>query len=944
MAERRSANIYINGKEIVNTMANIEAAVRKTRAEFKHLQEGTAEYEQKARELQRLNGVLTEHRQRIGGVQGAWQGILKQVKLFSPIAIAAVTARALYSGLQKLTERLAKLSDAYADVSKTTGMTIEQVKQLDKQLLKLNTRTSRDELLKLAKEAGKLGITGVENVRRFVEQADKINVSLGEDLGEGAIIQIGKLANIFKTDMERIGSAINEVGASSVASEQWQVDFLNRMAGIAETAQLSLPDLLGYGAALENLGQTAEVSGTAMTQLFLNLVKNTEEFGQMAGFAEGELSKLIGEQGTSAGLAAFLKKLQESSTSTADLATKLDKLGIDGVRAAGVLLTLSNNTGLVAEQQQIANKAFEQNTSLQAEFAKKNDTLQASLDRMAKRFDAIKTSLGGGWLADAVKGFADFIAPVKQTNELINEERLRLNMLVGAIVSTNTNNELRKQYIDEIKTSYPAFNEMVQGDYTNHTLLAAALKQTNQEYLNKIILQRAADKHAEAINDQADAYYNLDAATQRYQQRLVGLKGLGITQDANESNQSFLNRLNFLLKEGDYTRGEKSVISLVAADLEALIRVTNDYTKAEKEANAALDDQEALRQKLGDLIKPNPVTGGAAPVGDDGKPITPLSPLKDDAEQLDKRLKEVQRQLKLIKDEGDVSALEFSGDADKFKLENYLLAEQKNLRGEITHEYDMQMEAVDAYWQSMMEQIDKENEQLEIERQKIELQEQAIENYALMGLQIAHNAKTQAEATKQILSNLKAELKAIAAKAIANWISTQVLKNAALGPVGLALIGAASALGTSFLSNIFDGLVPQFAEGGFTDVTGAKDGRKHRATVDQRFSGGFVDRKMLVGERGNEYVVPDWVLQTPYAMQQVENLEAIRTGQQPVVNNSTINNYTNNSGTDAETKQLLKMVLEYLKKRPLAIIADQTLLDIQERLDQLERLKNKSNR
>ncbi|MCP5326750.1 MAG: phage tail tape measure protein, partial [Oceanospirillaceae bacterium] len=591
-------------------MANIEAAVRKTRAEFKHLQEGTAEYEQKARELQRLNGVLTKHRQRIGGVQGAWKALLKQVKLFSPIAIAAVTARALYSGLQKLTERLAKLSDAYADVSKTTGMTIEQVKQLDKQLLKLNTRTSRDELLKLAKEAGKLGITGVENIRRFVEQADKINVSLGEDLGEGAIIQIGKLANIFKTDMERIGSAINEVGASSVASEQWQVDFLNRMAGIAETAQLSLPDLLGYGAALENLGQTAEVSGTAMTQLFLNLVKNTEEFGQMAGFAEGELSKLIGEQGTSAGLAAFLKKLQESSTSTADLATKLDKLGIDGVRAAGVLLTLSNNTGLVAEQQQIANKAFEQNTSLQAEFAKKNDTLQASLDRMAKRFDAIKTSLGGGWLADAVKGFADFIAPVKQTNELINEERLRLNMLVGAIVSTNTNNELRKQYIDEIKTSYPAFNEMVQGDYTNHTLLAAALKQTNQEYLNKIILQRAADKHAEAINDQADAYYNLDAATQRYQQRLVGLKGLGITQDANESNQSFLNRLNFLLKEGDYTRGEKSVISLVAADLEALIRVTNDYTKAEKEANAALDDQEALRQKLGDLIKPNPVTGG----------------------------------------------------------------------------------------------------------------------------------------------------------------------------------------------------------------------------------------------------------------------------------------------------------------------------------------------
>ena len=65
---------------------------------------------------------------------------------------------------------------------------------------------------------------------------------------------------------------------------------------------------------------------------------------------------------------------------------------------------------------------------------------------------------------------------------------------------------------------------MVQVITLNHTLLAAALKQTNREYLNKIIYQRLLTKHAEAINDQADAYYNLDAITQRYQQRLVGSK------------------------------------------------------------------------------------------------------------------------------------------------------------------------------------------------------------------------------------------------------------------------------------------------------------------------------------------------------------------------------------------------------------------------------------
>ena len=60
-------------------------------------------------------------------------------------------------------------------------MTIEAGQTAGQTTAKTEYRTSRDELLKLAKEAGKLGITGVENIRRFVEQADKINVSLGED-------------------------------------------------------------------------------------------------------------------------------------------------------------------------------------------------------------------------------------------------------------------------------------------------------------------------------------------------------------------------------------------------------------------------------------------------------------------------------------------------------------------------------------------------------------------------------------------------------------------------------------------------------------------------------------------------------------------------------------------------------------------------------------------
>ena len=38
-------------------------------------------------------------------------------------------------------------------------------------------------------------------IEEFVDGADKINVALGDDLGEGAVDKIGKLAQMFGEDI-----------------------------------------------------------------------------------------------------------------------------------------------------------------------------------------------------------------------------------------------------------------------------------------------------------------------------------------------------------------------------------------------------------------------------------------------------------------------------------------------------------------------------------------------------------------------------------------------------------------------------------------------------------------------------------------------------------------------------------------------------------------------
>src|SRR5690606_33187029 len=119
----------------------------------------------------------------------------------------------------------AKMADGNANIAKTTSLTNAEIKELNKNFKEMDTRTSNSRLRELAAEAGKLGVDGVDNLKKFVKEANVIEVALGEDLGEGGLIKISKAANILKEDMVGLASGINAVGANSAASEGYQVDF-----------------------------------------------------------------------------------------------------------------------------------------------------------------------------------------------------------------------------------------------------------------------------------------------------------------------------------------------------------------------------------------------------------------------------------------------------------------------------------------------------------------------------------------------------------------------------------------------------------------------------------------------------------------------------------------------------------------------------------------------
>jgi hypothetical protein len=160
--------------------------------------------------------------------ESVWQKFTSTIKSsITSVTTMLLSVTGLMYAMKRSAEEAARMSDVYANVRKYTGESAEGVEELNEELKKMDTRTSREELNRLLGEAGKLGITGKENLIGFARAADVIQVALGDDLGEDAVKSMGKLAEMFglvqdmgiEKSMLKVASVINELAQNSTASE-----------------------------------------------------------------------------------------------------------------------------------------------------------------------------------------------------------------------------------------------------------------------------------------------------------------------------------------------------------------------------------------------------------------------------------------------------------------------------------------------------------------------------------------------------------------------------------------------------------------------------------------------------------------------------------------------------------------------------------------------------
>jgi TP901 family phage tail tape measure protein len=296
------------------------------------------------------------------------------------------------------------LSDSFADLQIRIKGSKQDVEELFESLKQLDTRTSMASLVDIAAIVAKKGVVK-DSLVEITQALDNLFVVLGKEAGEPAeaTASIIKLISIFNEDKKVTAERVNEIGTamfklttSGVATGSFLIDFAERVGAVRGITGLTLPNILGMGAALQQLGQHAEVAGTASIQITTKLFSNVPKFAAAAKLSIEEFRALLKENPFEAlvTVAESLAQLSEGEIATnfEEITEAMGEVNVTGARVKAVLGDIATNGHFVRDRMAAAavgvddyGRALEATRSKQESFA-------AILDRIKKEFELIGSS------------------------------------------------------------------------------------------------------------------------------------------------------------------------------------------------------------------------------------------------------------------------------------------------------------------------------------------------------------------------------------------------------------------------------------------------------------------------------------------------------------------------------------------------------------------------
>lgn len=569
---------------------------KKLNKAYKNGDKTLQEYSQEVAALNlKLKGNRTEilkTRQEILGLDSFTKKLGKSFsKLGTSIGGAFVGLFAVQKFFQVVSDGVKTISEfeqQMANVKAVTGATASEFAQLEKLAKDLgaSTQFTATEVAQLEEEYAKLGFT-TDEILDAAEATLELATATGSDLAQSAKVAAATL-NGFGLEAEETQRVVDVMAKSFTSSALDLSKFETAMAAVAPVAAtvgMSIEETTASLGVLVDAGFDASTAGTALRNILLDT--------QKAGISVSDAFTMI-------------KESADPSTVALDLF---------GKRGAAVALTLADSTDKTSDFTRELRNA-QGAASAMARIV--GDTLEGDVKRLNSAWEGLVLNLGENGedlFRDIIQGATDFISTLgdltKNTHaesQAMEEQRVKINVLVGRIANLNEGTDERKRLINELNVISPKFLEGLDKENLSNKVLAERLKQVNEQLVNQILLKRKQEKIDEQAEEQADALVSLDEAKNNLEQQLLktreaGFKNISKENDLNKTSIEQARELLAILKE-------QEVRVRTVTQFGTVIESTNEQAKAYDRLSTAINQvsvaekQKAKEDQVGiDLAK-----------------------------------------------------------------------------------------------------------------------------------------------------------------------------------------------------------------------------------------------------------------------------------------------------------------------------------------------------
>lgn len=293
-SEKRGIYLYIDGKEVVKDVNNIEKECRQLTQQLKTMTIGSEEYNRTMAKVQNLQGILKQHRQEIKGIttetKKATISVGSMVDWFNRFGGVILSVVGFLTGftlaLRAIRDERNKLEESQAGLKALTGLDDENIAWLTEQAKTLSTtmtkeglrvRQSAAEILDAFMLVGsaKPELLGdKEALKQVTEEAMRLQAAAKDITLNEAVDSLTLSLNQYGAAADQASRFTNvlaagsQAGSANIAS---QAKAIQKAGTIAATSNIPIEELVGTIEMLGEKGVKDEVAGTGLKTFFTRL-------------------------------------------------------------------------------------------------------------------------------------------------------------------------------------------------------------------------------------------------------------------------------------------------------------------------------------------------------------------------------------------------------------------------------------------------------------------------------------------------------------------------------------------------------------------------------------------------------------------------------------------------------------------------------------------------